>query len=944
MSKKIEPGMAYNMNTLSKVFAFLSVIFLITVLWVFLDDYLRPWKAIQVEAIQIERQKVSQRLAAAEAEIDEEELAELYEKLEAAREIFKDREEAIAEVERELQDAARRHKAETIRSGTLNSEVSALNYQYLQAKSRGDEQRTQRLYQRLLVEEEKFNESRDNLKAIESTQRRLNNKMDELTAEVTELERQINDIVMTRDLLAQAKDRTKFDLIFAIRNAPFLDFLDPTLEIRQIVLENITDDRYFQHPPKVDRCITCHMFIDEPGFEDQPNPHKTHPRLDLILGENSPHPMNEIGCTVCHGGEGHRVNDFASIHHTPRDEAQKQEWMVKYGWEEPHQVLEPMLKVQHTESSCLKCHDVVEYVPGATVLNEGRELMESYGCYGCHTIQGWEHKRTPGPSLKKVASKITKDFFKSWVWSPKSFNPHTKMPQFFVLDNNSDEESIRYGIAEVNAMAEAIWHYSEDYEPFAAYRGGSVERGKELIREVGCMSCHGVKGFEDESRRVSATAGPYLANLGSKVDGDWLVSWLIEPRHYQPDTIMPSFRLSETEANDIAAFLLSQRNDRFERLEFAEMDPDARDELLVTYFSAFDTLEVAAERVQAMTDRERTLELGHRSLGKYGCFACHDIKGFEDRAPIGPELTHMGSKPLVQFDFGGQYYEVGGKTRDAWIHHHLLNPRRWDAHVHQGYNEQNVMPQYFMSEDEAYKMTVALLGQVDYKIPMAGKYQMSPNEVIAEKGNRVLNYYGCFSCHQVDGWGGNILSIYDDVNDAPPVLNSQGHRVQADWLHNFLGDVHEIRPWLNIRMPSYDLTNDEINTIVSGWMASSDVHPFENLSGSKFEWEPGEREAARQLWESYACASCHTQDDPMFGDLDPSAPDLKYVKRRLRPSWVKKWLEDPQEIMPGTLMPGFWFDGMSTDPDILDGDPERQINALTKLLYEMGLDSYGPGK
>ena len=56
------------------------------------------------------------------------------------------------------------------------------------------------------------------------------------------------------------------------------------------------------------------------GFENQANPHKTHPNLELYIGSKSPHPMKEVGCTVCHGGEGHRVTDFNAAAHTPRDE------------------------------------------------------------------------------------------------------------------------------------------------------------------------------------------------------------------------------------------------------------------------------------------------------------------------------------------------------------------------------------------------------------------------------------------------------------------------------------------------------------------------------------------------------------------------------------------------------------------------------------------------
>ena len=77
MKKKIEPGMAYNMEKLNKVFAFLSVVFLITVFWVFLDDYTRPWKKYQLEALQLKQQKISEKVQKAEAEIDQKKLEEI---------------------------------------------------------------------------------------------------------------------------------------------------------------------------------------------------------------------------------------------------------------------------------------------------------------------------------------------------------------------------------------------------------------------------------------------------------------------------------------------------------------------------------------------------------------------------------------------------------------------------------------------------------------------------------------------------------------------------------------------------------------------------------------------------------------------------------------------------------------------------------------------------
>ena len=33
-----------------------------------------------------------------------------------------------------------------------------------------------------------------------------------------------------------------------------------------------------------------------------------------------------------------------------------------------------------------------------------------------HNIEGWQHKIKPGPSLTKISSKVSKSFFKTWVW------------------------------------------------------------------------------------------------------------------------------------------------------------------------------------------------------------------------------------------------------------------------------------------------------------------------------------------------------------------------------------------------------------------------------------------------------------------------------------------------------------------------------------------------
>ncbi len=934
MSENKEPGMAYNMSKLHKVMAVLSFIFFVTTVWVFLDDYIRPWKAIQVEAQQIKRKHTDDALKAATKELDGKKLSDLDSSLAKGQEIVSGRKAEIEKAEKELKVVLTKLKAQTIKNGVLNGDVSAANFQYETAQGAHDHKTAEKKLEELTVLKKEFILGKDNSKALQAEEKIIRAKLADLNKEVISTEKEIKEFTMKVTLLKAAKATTDINPIFAIRNMPFIDYLDPTIKIQQIVINNVTDDRYFRQVPKVDRCITCHVFIDQPGYEKEKQPFRTHPKLDLMVGMESKHPMKVTGCTSCHGGEGQRVNDFASVAHMPDGEKQEKEWIQKYGWKEPHHVASPMFKLSQTEAGCVKCHADVQLVKGATVLNEGRMAIEKYGCYACHKISGWgENRRKPGPSLLKIAGKVDKEWFKSWVWEPRSFNKHSKMPAFFRQSNNSKPEFIRLNMAEVNAIAEYVYDKSKPYVANEKFHPGNAENGKKIISQVGCLGCHGVDGLEEQSDKVKAYAGPWLTGLGSKVQPDWLVSWLKKPSHYQEDTIMPSMRLSDTEANDIATYLLSLRNKSFEGLTFAKLDTKARDELLAEYNSTFDTYASAVSKVAKMGDREKTLDLGKRSIGKYGCYSCHNLEGFDGYEGIGPNLTKEGSKPITQFGFGLQHQIPA--QRDAWITAHLQRPSRWDEGIDKVFKDLNKMPNFYMSEAEAKKITVALLGQVSDVVPLNGIKRFTAGEALYNEAMKVAGKYNCMGCHQIDGLRGDILKAYaDDINQGPPRLVNEGHRVQTNWLYHFFGNVEPIRPWLQIRMPSFNLSLEEKNKLVAGFQQGAQQGTFEEPEMT-VAWEPGEKEGAVKLWNSYNCVSCHSIG---FTKDTPLAPNLHLASKRLRPSWIKLWLKNPQGILPGTVMPSFFGDDGNApiDTTVFGGDAPKQINALTKYVIELG--------
>jgi cbb3-type cytochrome oxidase cytochrome c subunit len=623
----------------------------------------------------------------------------------------------------------------------------------------------------------------------------------------------------------------------------------------------------------------------------------------------------------------------------PQNDEQKKDWIAKYDWHKAHSILQPMLPLQYTESSCIKCHKDQDRIPQADQLNKGRIAIESYGCYGCHKIEGWQHMKKPGPSLEKISSKISKEFIKNWIWSPHSFNPESRMPAFFNQANNSKPEFMRLNIAEVNAMAEYIVSKSKPYVPFAKYVPGDAEKGKALVQSIGCIGCHQIAGIDEPYSKTPSKRGPNLVHLGSKLSGDWLVSWLQKPSHYQADTIMPEFRLSTSEANDIAAFLLSSKNKTFEQLSFQSLDKKAVDELLVDYFSSFDPKAEAEKQLSKLSESERVMELGRRSINKYGCYSCHSIEGFPDNLPpIGPELTAVGSKDVKKFGWGHEHHL--NQTRDSWIWHHLQQPSRWDIGVAKVFKDLNRMPNYYLAPEEITTITGYLLGLVNEYVPMSGMKNLSAAEKVAEEGKKILTKYNCQGCHTVDSHLAAVDDVYkDDLNAGPPWLMNEGHRVQSEWLYKFLQGVFPIRKYLAVRMPSFSFTNDELNKIVAYFQAQAHEPSF--LETTSVEWEVGEKEAAQKMFTELACTSCHTAG---FNTESAQGPDLHQVGLRLRSSWIEKWLTNPQAIMPYTPMPNFWDSGkVSAVPGVLGDDPQKQIKALTKYIIEMSSSSYPQG-
>ncbi|HTL70540.1 MAG TPA: c-type cytochrome [Candidatus Eisenbacteria bacterium] len=905
-------------------FAIVSLVLTGSLVAIVMTDYTRDWKGWQKKFAKLKYETAKKDLKEAEGRVDKNALAAAQKQVDEAAKTLAghqaDREKLKKEIEALDQKALRKRQA----FQKLKQYEDSYKYFYEENRQEKKDRAAEKYRQRLArlspqvvqakIDQEEAEKARDDKQA----------ELDGLLAAEKTARKSLDKVLEEKKRVEARLEKVKPSLAKDVLNAPMLDFVAPTLQVKQIVLSNLYDDYHFAKTQKVDRCVTCHLGIDQKGYEDAPQPFRTHPNLELYLGSASPHPMEKIGCTVCHSGSGHSVS-FVDSAHTPSDEKQAAEWKKKYGWHELEKWDAKMLPLQHTQAACAKCHRDTVLVPGADKLNKGRKLAEQSGCFNCHKVSGFENRWKVGPDLEHAGSKLNKEWMSRWIRDPRSFRDSTRMPRIFHLSNTSSPEDAARNDAAIQAITAYLLKNSDPVELSKPPVAGDAARGEDLVKKVGCTGCHTVAGVDANH------FGPELSGLGSKVTPEWLYTWLKNPKHFSPNTRMPSLRLSDQEASDIASYLLTLKNEKFEAAPSPAADPKVVDEMILTNMQGTMRRSEAVAELGKMSAEDRLLYLGKRSILHQGCFGCHTIKGFEDAKPIGAELTNEGVKDVHLFDFGFQHDLE--HSRQAWIAQKLKEPRIFDAGREKVYYEKLRMPQFNFTGEEVEALTTFVLSLTQEEMPLEMQKRLDLDERNMEKGRLLVSKLNCNGCHTLDGTPGVLREIAEDPGAAPPVLEGEGSKVQERWLHDFLQSPATIRPWLKYRMPTFGFQEEELDTFVRYFTAKA--HEEIAYRGLVLPPTTPEKLAAGQdLMGKLQCVKCH-QVNSASAAMGASflAPDLVLAKKRLKPEWVHKWITDPQTLEPGTMMPTFFADGETPLPDILGGKTDDQITAIRDYLY-----------
>ena len=255
---------------------------------------------------------------------------------------------------------------------------------------------------------------------------------------------------------------------------------------------------------RVDRCVTCHVGIDDPRMAG----------AELPIGAHSGdvfkhHPLDKFGCTVCHDGQGRAV-DKAAAHGE----------VAHWG--------NPLLRGERVYTSCSRCHhdndlygaqqdlyargdsadpldqgELAGALPGVAnprdySIARGKQLVLRSGCLGCHTYRG--RGGSLGPDITYVGDKTVHDFdfqhvtrghtVAQWLFehfkAPAAVSPNSLMPDARLTDGQAWDLT-HYMLSLHRKTMPA------DFTPVPPRRQGTPVSGAQLYAMF-CNACHGKNG------------------------------------------------------------------------------------------------------------------------------------------------------------------------------------------------------------------------------------------------------------------------------------------------------------------------------------------------------------------------------------------------------------------------------------------------------------------
>lgn len=518
-------------------------------------------------------------------------------------------------------------------------------------------------------------------------------------------------------------------------------------------------------------------------------------------------------------------------------------------------------------------------------------LLTELNCTACHQTSQKILAFKGAPDLKGAGTRLSKNWIKAYILNPAGMKPGTTMPSVLHGYGSDEKQTIATAIAEFLATQE------QNFPELKAtglipvkhefWLKGDVENGGKLYHSVGCVACHAADDeYASENRQPSS-----LDKLLEQLDPEELAELGLSGKARVVNSIPHGDLNSKYSLLSLSHFLHDPLRTRpAGRMPNLKLQPTEAADI-----AAYLLRDQKPEQIEMTLTQPEPVDADLAAEGKkffveVGCANCHQLPGIEMKT-IATQLEALNSNAerscLGKPDAKQPFYSLSQEQEEAL--------RSFgDTREHESLVKQS------------HQLTMLQLN--------------------------------CFACHERNDLGGigrKRQQYFEtvghvDIGDEgrfPPQLTHVGKKLNPSWFKKVLDGKGDIRPHMTIRMPIFPA--EELKelpkqlAIADEDDTASEKDVFGDLTNLA---KPG-----RELLNT-GCIQCH----PLRGENLASVvgTDLSGVHQRVRPAWFKEFLRNPIALKKRTRMPTFFPNGVSSNPELLDGNVDQQIAAIWAYLKE----------
>lgn len=504
-------------------------------------------------------------------------------------------------------------------------------------------------------------------------------------------------------------------------------------------------------------------------------------------------------------------------------------------------------------------------------IREGRSLLSGFRCLKCHAggqFDSDEMKKTipelaiDAPSLTQIGIRLNRDWLAAWISDPHSLRRTARMPKLFSDTDNSHVRDIVTYLASLGTPS-----------PGEA-SGGDVSNGGRIFANLDCIACHTTPDSKDDPTRVS------LKYVNAKFKPEALRQYLLNPEEHYAWNPMPNFHLSQAEAADLTAYLLSIPGAKL--VESAPGDASKGSEL-VRSSGCLNCHELGTEKSTAHAPPLEALTAG--ALAK-GCLATSPAN--RGAAPDFA-LTAQQCDAMAAF-VATDHNSLARLCAPEFAERQIVAMRCAACHARDG--NESLLAQSLDAESQAL-------------------HQKYPNPAPAP---------------------GELFA----AEQRPPMLTWAGEKLRPQWMQQFIGGKidYKLRYFLRARMPSFAARAPLLAAGIAEEHGCPPTLPPNPKSDAALA-EEGRKLCGKTPNVGLSCVQCHAvADTPPFAAFEAPSINLEYSAERLRHDYFMRWMHDPLRIDAATKMPRFDDAEGKTPLAAFGGDARAQFEAIWQYLLE----------